>query len=280
MEKEVEEIGLRESWHASRIEEPKSHWKDEQLEPDLTFRSIKCLEIRGTERLEIEVDVAVEEIVNIVLNGSCVTALPALPAQLKEMAVGFLIGEGMVESFQDITSVREENGSVICETRDGKAAPWKGHQCCSAGGSSIQGLLPIKSEVGMKASAILKAVDQLNERARLWRRTGATHTSIICDIDGEITASCEDVSRSSSVDKTVGAALLAGIDLSMCALITSGRLSGVMVAKAARAGFPFLVSRSAPMNSGVELAEKIGMTLVGFARSPRLYVYAGEERIE
>ena len=77
----------------------------------------------------------------------------------------------------------------------------------------------------------------------------------------------------------VGAALLSGANLSVCALITSGRLSGVMVAKAARAGFPVLVSRSAPMNSGVELAKKIGMTLVGFARSPRLYVYAGEERI-
>ena len=69
------------------------------------------------------------------------------------------------------------------------------------------------------------------------------------------------------------------MDLSGCALITSGRLSGVMVAKAARADFPILVSRSAPMNSGVELAEKIGMTLVGFARSPNLYVYVGEGRI-
>jgi FdhD protein len=69
------------------------------------------------------------------------------------------------------------------------------------------------------------------------------------------------------------------VDLSECALVTSGRLSGVMVAKAARADFPVLVSRSEPMNSGVELAEKIGMTLVAFARSPN-FVYAHmEERI-
>jgi FdhD protein len=52
-----------------------------------------------------------------------------------------------------------------------------------------------------------------------------------------------------------------------------------MVAKAARAGFPILVSRTAPMNSGMELAQRIGMTLVGFARSPNLYVYSGMERI-
>jgi FdhD protein len=122
-------------------------------------------------------------------------------------------------------------------------------------------------------------VDQLNESAKLWCRTGATHTSIICNVDGKILASCEDVSRSSSVDKIVGAALLEGVELSGCALITSGRLSGAMVAKAARAGFPILESRSAPTNSGVELAEKIGIKLVAFARSPNIYMYAGEERI-
>lgn len=270
---------LRESWHADRIEETKDYWRDEHLEPDPTYRSRRCLEIWGDERREMDVDVAVEEVMNIVLNGECVTALPALPALLREMTVGFLICEGMVENFWDITSVRQENGSIICETRDGKAAPWKGHQCCSVGGSAIRDLKTIKSGIRMKADGILKAVDQLNERAKLWRRTGATHTSIICDSAGQILASCEDVSRSSSVDKTVGAALLAGVDLTQCALITSGRLSGVMVAKAARAGFPVLVSRSAPVDSGVELAQRIGMTLVGFARGPRLYVYSGEERI-
>ena len=270
---------MRESWHANKIEEPKTYWREEHLDPDPTFRARRCLEISNSGKRWMEVDVAVEQNVNIVLNGSCVTILAALPAQLKEMAVGFLIGEGFVENFQDITSIKEENDSLICETKAKQTVPWKGHQCCSVGGASIENLEPIISEISMKASALLSAVDQLNESAKLWRRTGATHTSIICDADGKILASCEDVSRSSSVDKTVGAALLAGADLSLCALITSGRLSGVMVAKAARAGFPILASRSAPMNSGVELAEKIGMTLVAFARSPRLYVYAGEERI-
>ncbi len=217
---------MRDSWHANRIEEPKTFWKDEHLEPNPTFRARRCLEISGSDRHEIEADVAVEENVNIVLNGGCVIALAALPVQLKEMAIGFLIGEGLVESFQDIISVKAEKGSLVCETKDGKAAGWKGHQCCSVGGAAIQNLKPIDSKIRIKASALLSAVDQLNESAKLWRRTGATHTSIICDVDGKILASCEDVSRSSSVDKTVGAALLAGMDLSQCALITSGRLSG------------------------------------------------------
>jgi FdhD protein len=270
---------MRESWHADRINEPKIRWREEQLERSPTIRTRRCLEVSESGRCEIEVDVAVEETINIILNGNCVTALPALPDHLREMAMGFLIGEGIVQSFQDITSVKEEKGALICETRNGMASPWKGHQCCSAGGASIRDLTPVSSEIRIKVGALLLAVDQLNERARIWRRTGATHTSIICDGEGKVLSSCEDVSRSSSVDKTVGAALLAGTNLSECALITSGRLSGVMVAKAARSGFPILVSRGAPMNSGVEMAERIGMTLVAFARRPNLYVYTGAERI-
>jgi FdhD protein len=270
---------LRERWHADRIEETETTWRDEGLEPDSTFRSRRCLEISGMKRDEIEVDVAVDENVSIVLNGGCVAVLAALPVQLKEMAIGFLIGEGLAEHLQDIVSVREEKGALICQTRNGRAAAWNGHQCCSVGGSTGIDLNPISSELKMKAGTILSAVDQLNSQARLWRRTGATHTSLICRWDGEVLISREDVSRSCSVDKAVGAALLAGIDPSQCALITSGRLSGAMVAKAARAGFPILVSRSAPMNSGVELAQNIGMTLIGFARSPNLYVYSGRERI-
>ncbi len=287
------EKGLRESWHADRVEEAVACWREVHLEPDSTYLSMRCLEICGDQRHDVVVDVAVEVAVEIVLNGHRVASLPVLPVQLREMAVGFLIGEGLVESFEDIVSIELESGSIICETHGGIAgivAPQRdcqGSQRRSMSGPGIgnmdlkpMSLTPINSDIKFKASDILKVVDQLNEQAKLWRRTGATHTSIICDSAGRILASCEDVGRSSSVDKAVGAAILSGVDLSRCALVTSGRLSEVMVAKAARAGFPVLVSRSAPVSSGVELAQKIGMTLVGFARPPRLYIYSGEDRIE
>jgi len=270
---------MSDSWHSDRIEKPACYWKDERLDPQPTFRSRKCLEVSGTERREIEADVAVEVNLSIMVNGSCMTALAALPDHLKELAVGFLVCEGVVSSFQEISSVKVDGNSLICETRDQKALPWKGHQCCSVGGNSTEGLKTVVSDLKMKSEDLLRAVGGLNENALLWRRTGATHMSIICNARGESLASCEDVSRSSSVDKTVGQALLSGADLSRCALITSGRLSGVMVAKAARAGFPILVSKSAAMNSGVELAEKIGMTLVAFARSPNLYIYTEVGRV-
>jgi FdhD protein len=82
-----------------------------------------------------------------------------------------------------------------------------------------------------------------------------------------------------SVDKAIGAALLSGKDISNCALVTTGRPSGRMVAKAARAGIPIVASKAAPLSIGVLLSKKIGMTLVAFVRKPNLYVYSGEERV-
>ena len=81
------------------------------------------------------------------------------------------------------------------------------------------------------------------------------------------------------MDKAAGAALLSGRDLSDCALVTTGRLSGGMVAKAARAGIPIIVSKAAPLSTGVLLAKMVGITLVAFVRKPNLYIYSGEERV-
>ncbi len=114
---------------------------------------------------------------------------------------------------------------------------------------------------------------------KIWRRTGGTHSSLICTREGDIVSFCEDVSRACSVDKAAGAALLSGRDLSSCALVTTGRLSGGMVAKAARAGIPIVVSKAAPLSTGVELSKKVRMTLVAFVRNPNLYVYSGGQRI-
>lgn len=276
---------MRESWHADRIEEPEATWKAERLRSNITFRSLKCLEVQGDQRREVEVDVAVDETVKIFLDGKCVTALAVLPVQLKEMAVGFLVGEGLVKGIHEIAAVKEQNRSVFCETGKAEASgmpaidPDREESPDLYPSNRIVSTESLESDFAMKADTILKTVDQLNDRAKLWRRTGATHTSIVCNSDGEILASCEDIGRSTSVDKTVGAALLCGMDLSRCALITTGRLSKAIVAKAARAGFPVIISRSAPMSSAVDLAQEIGITLVAFARSPNLYVYCGEERV-
>ena len=145
--------------------------------------------------------------------------------------------------------------------------------------SSWEGIEPISSDIRMEKEVLLNAIEQIKEQGKIWRRTGGTHSSLICTKDGDVISFCEDVSRACSVDKAAGAALLSGRDLSNCALITTGRLSGGMVAKVARAGIPIVVSKAAPLSTGVALSKMVGMTLVAFVRKPNLYVYSGEERV-
>ena len=255
---------MKESWHADRIEEAEEFWREERLDPATTFDTVKCIEISGNQRRSLEVDVAFEERIEIILDGTAVAEIFCLPSQLEELAIGFLVCEGLVGGIEDIASVRAEGKDLICKSRGRKVQ---------------KDFRRIVSDLRMCPEAIFRAIDQLNEGAHLWRRTGGTHSALVLDEDGEAAFFCEDVSRSSAVDKAVGAALLAGADPSRCALITTGRLSSVIVSKAARAGFPIVVSRASPLNAGIELARSLGMTLAAFARRPKLYVYSGDGRI-
>ena len=256
--------GMKESWHADRIEEAEEFWREERLDTATTFDTVKCIEISGNQRRSLEVDVAVEERIEIVLDGTAVAEIFCLPSQMEELAIGFLVCEGLVGGIEDIASVRAEGKDLICKSRGRKVQ---------------KDFRRIISDLRMSPEAIFGALDQLNEEARLWRRTGGPHSALILGEDGGVASFCEDVSRSSAVDKAVGAALVAGADPSRSALITTGRLSSVIVSKTARAGFPILVSRAAPLNAGIELARRLEMTLAAFARRPRLYVYSGEGRI-
>lgn len=255
---------MREDWHADRIERPEEFWREERLDPAATFQTKRCIEISGNERRCLEVDVAIEERTALILDETTVADLFCLPSELEELAVGHLVCEGLIDGFDDLVSVRVEGKNLICKSRGRKFQ---------------KDVLPIISDLKMSPEAIFGALDMLNESALLWRRTGGTHSALVLREDGKVASFCEDVSRSSAMDKAVGAALLAGADLSKSALITTGRLSSVIVSKAARAGLPIIVSRAAPLNAGIELARRFGMTLAAFARRPNLYIYSGEERI-
>jgi len=255
---------MREDWHAERIERSEEFWRSERLDPASAFMTARCVEISDSEKRRLEVDVAIEESIEIVLDGTVVADLFCLPSELEELAVGHLVCEGLISCPDDLVSVKAEGKTVTCESCDRKIETE---------------LRQVDSDLRMSPESIFGAVDRLNEKAHLWRRTGGTHSALVLREDCTIASFCEDVSRSSAVDKAVGAALLAGADLSRCALTTTGRLSSVMVSKASRAGIPVLVSRAAPLSTGIDLARKLGMTLVAFARRPKLYVYSGEKRI-
>ncbi|VVB85790.1 Protein FdhD [uncultured archaeon] len=274
---------MRENWHADRAGKWTSYWKDEVHEPSALYLSTKCIEISGQEKKELEVDVVVEESIKLVLDGRHLVTLLALPRELRELAAGFLVCEGVLKEIGDIRSIRVQEDTVFCESTMGASGLelWKEVRSSGCIGikSSWEGIGHLSSNVQIEKGVLLNAIEQIKEWGKLWRRTGGTHSSLICTSDGEMVSFCEDVSRACSVDKAAGAALLSGKDLSNCALVTTGRLSGGMVAKAARAGIPIVVSKAAPLSTGVILSKMVGMTLVAFVRKPNLYIYSGEERV-
>jgi FdhD protein len=274
---------MKESWHAEKGGRWISYWKDEAHDSCAPYTLTKCVEISAEERKEIELDVVEEESIKIMLDGRHLVTLLALPRELRELAAGFLICEGVLKGIGDIRSIFVQEDTVFCQSSldNSELELWTEVRSSGCIGikSSWEGIEPITSSVQMKKEVLLSAIEQIKEKGKIWRRTGGTHSSLICTKEGDIVSFCEDVSRACSVDKAAGAALLSGNDLSNCALVTTGRLSGGMVAKAARAGVPIVVSKAAPLSTGIELSMKVGMTLVAFVRKPNLYIYSGQERI-
>jgi FdhD protein len=274
---------MKENWHAEKAGKWTSYWKDEAHDPSAPYFLTRCVEISGEERKELELDVVSEESIKLVLDRRHLVTLLALPRELRELAAGFLVCEGVLKKIEDIRSISVQEDTVFCESTMDKSELELWTEVRSSGcigiKSSWEGIESISSSVRIEKEVLLNAIELIKEKGKIWRRTGGTHSSLICTREGDIVSFCEDVSRACSVDKAAGAALLSGRDLSNCALVTTGRLSGGMVAKAARAGIPVVVSKAAPLSTGVELSKRIGMTLVAFVRKPNLYIYSGEERV-
>jgi len=264
-------------WHVNRDDAGwKDYWRSESPDTSSFYTSVQCIGIIGDGRAQIDVDVSIEQSFKFNVNGVHITTFLTSPRELEELAAGFLLCEGFVDSPDEIICIELHDDFIVCDIVMDTA---RFEQVRMQQSTGTESLSPVKSTICFEVKDIFNAIDQLKVRGKAWRRTGGTHSSMICDSSGNILTFSEDVSRACSVDKAVGKAVLKGIDPANCALLTTGRLSATMVAKAARAGFPLIASKSAPLSEGIRLADEVGMSLVAFARKPDLYVYTGAHRV-
>ena len=119
----------------------------------------------------------------------------------------------------------------------------------------------------------------LNLSAPTFKKTGGVHAAAIFSHKGKLIFLAEDVGRHNAVDKVIGFASIRQIALSNCFLGLSGRLTADIVLKAARVGVPVMASLSAAIDSGIRVADRAGVTLVGFVRGNRMTVYSHIDRI-
>lgn len=238
---------------------------------------------------ELVEEVAVEAPVSIYINGRLYATLMASPSQLKELAVGFLLGESIIKNLNEVEQVSVEGGKVKVELARNKKLKKplsKGVilTACTSSEDFFDRLMeleeePVESRYSVEAKEILRMVGECVKKAETSRATGGTHFAGIFE-DGAMEAFSEDVGRHNAMDKAIGLAALRGVDFQRCVLVSSGRQPGDMVLKAARVKIPILASMRAPLASGVRVAQAFGLTLIGFARAGRMNVYSFPERIK
>ncbi len=251
--------------------------------------SVLRLDESGSSR--IDDSVAKELPLTIIFNGTELVTMLCSPAELKELAVGFLYSEGLLESKEDIKSlvVDEKRGLTRVESsNESKLADEKVFKRfitsgCGRGASfysaaDIDEKSKVESEATMSAVAIHELMKAFQQRSEVFRATGGVHSAAFIR-DGKIAFFAEDIGRHNAVDKIFGRCLLEGIATEDGAIITSGRISSEILLKVAKRGIPILVSKSAPTNLGVKLADDLGVTLVGFVRGKRMNIYTHSRRI-
>ncbi len=253
-------------------------------------RRIRSIRLRPSPKsYEAMDEVALDEPTCIFVNGEYYVTLIATPEMRRELAVGHLLSEGVIETVDDISEVTLRGGDVVVELKGEvdlrEVSVGMMNLIVTACGTRPRGgreKLPIQrvgSSLRVKAERITGMLSELNRRSSVHMRTRGTHAAMLCDKDGEVRAFAEDVGRHNAVDKVIGRLALEGGDLGECVLLSTGRQSGEMVQKAARGGVPVVASMTVPLASGIRLAEATGVTLISVDRG-ELKVYSEPQRIE
>lgn len=213
-----------------------------------------------------------EDRFSLYLNNVHLTDQVASNDMVRELGAGFVICEGLCETVESV----EVNGTEIYvagETRQEITLETR-----SGGGHGIHQRTPrrVTSALSIPAEEVYAATAEI--MSDTWQKTGGVHCSVLMT-DGVLVAKSCDIGRHNTVDKVVGAAELGHTDRSLCYIGCTGRQPAGMVGKVANAGIPILISRAAPTNKGIDLAEKAGITLINFSRNRRFTIFAHPERI-
>jgi len=244
--------------------------------------------------------IACEAPVALIYNGISHAVMMASPLDLEAFAIGFSLTEGIVSSAGEIYSIdvggNEKDGIEIALDISAKCfAGLKERRrtlagrtgCGICGAESLEqirpSLSPVQSDLALSHATIESACRKLRGHQPLQSKSGGTHGAAWCLSDGELFEVCEDVGRHNALDKLIGKLAKRGLLEDQQALqgflLISSRASYEIVIKAARAGIAVVVAMSAPTSLAIDVAEDVGITLLGFARADRHVVYANGRRI-
>jgi len=262
---------------------------------------------------QVDGSIVTEEPLEIRVDNQSVAILMRTPGREKELAAGFVLGEGLVIDLMDIALVRHCGRSVPTETSEGDPLdesrnlvdvtliPGAGRSatdqaaspaglsdavqlirsgCGRSGvGALVENLSPVDAGTTISVEVLQRLLGQITRQQIAYRAAGGIHAAAVFGTDGRCVIVSEDIGRHNAVDKAVGHCLLRGIPLKDKLLVSTGRASYDMVAKGVRLGVPIIASISSPTSLAVELADALNCTLLGYLRGKTLNVYTHEWRI-
>ena len=232
--------------------------------------------------------VAVEEPLEIRVNGRAIAVTMRTPGDDEELALGFCLTEGLSPRAarlpDDLAANTVEVDAPGADLDRVQRSFYTSSSCGVCGKGALEAVAveaaPVTSDLRVPLEVVTALPDRLRAAQAAFARTGGLHATGLFGADGALVAAREDVGRHNAMDKVLGRALRAGlIPLGRHVLCVSGRLSFELVQKAAVAGCPVLVAVGAPSSLAVELADDRGITLCGWVRDGRATVYTHAERV-
>ncbi len=231
-----------------------------------------------------------ERAVTINMNDAEIATVQATPEDLEELAVGFLVSEGLLTDRAALQGVDVDHKRGLVYVRSDEPVPedlvYRRRYITAGCGKGVTfaslghtlGLDAVTDQRTVTADELYDLVGQMARGAVLYRDTGGMHACALAR-DGRVVLVREDVGRHNAVDKVLGRAWLDGVSTEGAVLLTTGRISYEMAVKAAKARVPIVVSRTAVTELAADIAEAVGLTLVGYARGGKLVVYTNPQRV-
>lgn len=249
---------------------------------------IQYYEIESGSAVPVDAEIITEAPVSLTVNGEVWLTFMCTPTELEALALGFLFNEGLIKDMREIVQVRlcaaGDNVDVWLEHNAEKPDRWQRTSGCTGGVTSVNLDHLVSGQAG-EQNGILLTARQVNEMVArlfssqdLYRRSGGVHTSILTDGGSQMVVA-EDIGRHNTLDKIAGLCLLNGVNFKRRIVITTGRISSEMLQKSARLGVTVVISRTSPSSLSIELAHRLGITLIGYARRDSFRLYTHPQRI-
>jgi FdhD protein len=261
------------------------HRHEEDLPSDIKRGLVRVMTSVETGR-----QMPVETPITIMLNEEEIATTQATPKDLDDLALGFLVGEGLLADRRALRGVDVDSKRGLVYVMTTEQVPddlaTRTRYITSGCGKGLtfssvrhaRGLQTIDSDLLLTSNELYRWMAELAERSADYKDRGGYHSCGLV-VGGELVVVREDIGRHNAVDKVLGQAWCADIDLTQSVLLSSGRISYEMIVKAAKNRVPVVASRSAATNLATGVAEELGITLAGYIRGGKVVVYSHPERI-